>query len=113
MATSEFFSSKYGEHFINFPKNPWYTSQWIFLVATLRNFAKKKKKKKKKKTKHTTEVIIGCDDGEIGSHEGAESLMACRRRHRWACNSLPVFVFLMDDAHRKGHRRQKSCFESA
>jgi hypothetical protein len=39
--------------------------------------------------------------------------MACRRRHRWACNSLPVFVFLMDDAHRKGHRRQTSCFESA
>jgi hypothetical protein len=39
--------------------------------------------------------------------------MACRRRHRWACNSLPVFVFLMDDAHRKGHRRQKSCFQSA
>ncbi len=106
MATSDFFSSKYGENCIFFPKNPWYTSQWIFLVATLRNFAKKKKK-------DTTEVIIGCDDGEIGSHEGAESLMACRRRHRWACNSLPVFVFLMDDGHRKGHRRQKSCFESA
>jgi len=68
---------------------------------------------KKEKEKNTTEVIIGCDDGEIGSHEGAESLMACRRRHRWACNSLPVFVFLMDDAHRKGHRRQKSCFQSA
>jgi hypothetical protein len=67
----------------------------------------------KKKKKKTTEVIIGCDDGEIGSHEGAESLMDRRRRHCWACNSLPVFVFLVDDAHRNGRRRQKSCFESA
>ncbi len=36
-------------------------------------------------------MIIGCDAGEIGSHEGAESIDR-RRRHRWACNSLPVFV---------------------
>jgi len=75
-----------------------------------RHTAKFHRKKKKKKT---TEVIIGCDDGEIGSHEGAESLMDRRRRHCWACNSLPVFVFLVDDAHRNGRRRQKSCFESA